>query len=71
MDKPGDLMRWWLSNRGDLDHYVDADLERSCGSKVSYSSEADARAHMAMNGMKLSTYHCHYCDGWHLTRRQS
>jgi hypothetical protein len=22
-----------------------------------------------MNGMKLHTYHCRYCDFWHLTRR--
>jgi len=22
-----------------------------------------------MNGMKLFTYHCRYCDCWHLTRR--
>ena len=22
-----------------------------------------------MNGMKLSAYHCRYCDFWHLTRR--
>jgi hypothetical protein len=64
-------MRWWLKNRGDLDDFVDADVERSCGSKVSYASEAEARSYMAMNGMKLSTYHCRYCDGWHLTRRQS
>ena len=29
---------------------------------------ADA-AVAAMNGMKLFTYHCRYCDFWHLTRR--
>jgi hypothetical protein len=22
-----------------------------------------------MNGIKLFTYHCRYCDFWHLTRR--
>lgn len=66
-------MRWWLRNRGDLDSYTDAEIERSCTSKVSYTSEADARAHAAMNGTssKLTSYHCRYCDGWHLTKRQS
>jgi hypothetical protein len=64
-------MRWWLKNRGDVDDFVDADVERSCASKVSYGSETEARSHAAMNGMKLNTYHCRYCDGWHLTRRQS
>ncbi len=64
-------MRWWLANRGDLDEYTNEDLKRSCESKVSYASEVEARAHMVMNGMKLSTYHCRYCDGWHLTRRQT
>lgn len=68
---PGDPMAWWLRNRGDLDQAVDRDLERSCSSKTPYASEADARAHAAMNDMSdvLYAYHCRYCDMWHLTRR--
>ena len=70
-DSSRELMRWWLQNRKDLDDIVDADVERSCASKTPYSSEADARAHIAMNKMggKLFSYHCRYCDMWHLTRR--
>jgi hypothetical protein len=66
-------MKWWLTNRGDIDDAVDRDIERSCGSKDGYRSEQEARAHAAMNGMSgvLFTYHCRYCDQWHLTRRPS
>jgi hypothetical protein len=64
-------MKWWLSNRGDIDAAVDRDVERSCASKVPYASDADARAHAAMNRMSdvLHAYHCRYCDMWHLTKR--
>jgi len=64
-------MKWWLQSRGDIDDVVDRDVERSCGSKDGYRSEDEARAHAAMNGMSgvLFTYHCRYCDQWHLTRR--
>jgi hypothetical protein len=66
------MMDWWLRNRGDLDDYVDRDIERSCASKDAYESEAAARAQAAMQGMggKLFTYECRYCMSWHLTRRQ-
>jgi hypothetical protein len=65
------MMDWWLRNRGDLDDYVDQDVERSCTSKAAYESESAARAHIAMQGLggKLFTYRCRYCDSWHLTRR--
>jgi hypothetical protein len=64
-------MKWWLSNRGDIDDAVDRDVERSCSSKDGYRTEEEARAHAAMNKMSgvLFTYHCRYCDSWHLTRR--
>lgn len=66
-------MEWWLKNRGSIDDAVDRDVERSCGSKDAYESEAVARSHAAMNGMAkvLFTYHCRYCDMWHLTRRSN
>ena len=72
---PGDPsetpLRWWLRNRGEIDAAVDRDVERSCNAKAAYASEAEARAHAAMNDMSglLFTYHCRYCDMWHLTRR--
>jgi hypothetical protein len=47
-----------------------ADRQRSCTSKDAYPSDAHARATAAMNGMELTTYHCSYCDLWHLTRRR-
>jgi hypothetical protein len=64
-------MKWWLANRGSIDDATDRDVERSCTSKDGYRSEDEARAHAAMNGMSgvLHTYHCRYCDAWHLTRR--
>lgn len=66
-------MKWWLRNRGDTDGNVDRDVERSCTSKDAYDSEDIAHAHAAMNGMSgvLFTYHCRYCDLWHLTRRRT
>jgi hypothetical protein len=66
-----DPLKWWLRSRDGIDEVVDKDIARSCSTKDGYRSEAEARAHIAMNGMggKLFTYHCHYCDEWHLTRR--
>ncbi len=54
-----------------MDAAVDRDIERSCTSKDAYETEEAARAVAAMNGMAnvLFTYHCIYCDSWHLTRR--
>jgi hypothetical protein len=73
--KPGDIdvMKWWLRSRDGIDEIQDRDIARSCGSKDGYRSEAEARAHIAMNGMagSLFTYHCTYCDQWHLTRRRT
>jgi hypothetical protein len=63
------LMDWYVRTRSGADPTIDRDVERSCTSKQPYASEAEARAVMAMNGMKLYTYHCRYCDCWHLTRR--
>jgi len=62
-------MDFYLRTRATTDAAIDRDVERSCTSKQPYASEAEARAVMAMNGMKLFTYHCRYCDCWHLTRR--
>jgi hypothetical protein len=64
-----DMMAYHLRNRANIDASIDRDIERSCTSKQPYASEGEARAVMAMNGMKLFTYHCRYCDCWHLTRR--
>jgi len=66
-----DPLKWWLRSRDGIDEAVDKDIARSCSTKDGYRSEAEARAHIAMNAMggKLFTYHCHYCDEWHLTRR--
>jgi hypothetical protein len=66
-----DPLKWWLASRQGVDDATDRDLERSCTSKDGYRSEDEARAHAAMNGMSgvLYTYHCRYCDMWHLTRR--
>jgi hypothetical protein len=68
-----DPLKWWLKIREGVDDATDRDLERSCTSKDGYRSEDEARAHAAMNGMSgvLYTYHCRYCDMWHLTRRPS
>jgi hypothetical protein len=64
-----DMMAYYLRNRATTDASIDRDIARSCTSKQPYASEGEARAIMAMNGMKLFTYHCRYCDCWHLTRR--
>ena len=66
------MMDWWLRNRGDIDDYVDRDVERSCSSKVAYADEPSARAQVAMQGLagKLFAYRCRYCESWHLTRRK-
>jgi hypothetical protein len=64
-----DPMKWWLRSREGIDDAVDRDIERSCTRKDGYRSEAEARAHAAMNGMKLYAYRCGYCEFWHLTRR--
>jgi hypothetical protein len=64
------LMDAYVRARMAADPAVDqGDVERSCTSKQPYKSEGEARAIAAMNGMKLHTYHCRYCDFWHLTRR--
>ena len=63
------LMDFFIRTRGASDPSIDRDVERSCTSKQPYASEDEARAIAAMNGMKLFTYHCRYCDFWHLTRR--
>ena len=63
------LMDEFVRRRSAADPAIDRDVERSCTSKQPYASEAEARAVAAMNGMKLFTYHCRYCDFWHLTRR--
>ena len=70
-DAGDNVMKWWLSNRGDIDAAIDHDVERSCTSKAAYASETEARAHAAMNHMSgvLHTYHCRYCEMWHLTKR--
>ena len=67
-----DVMKWWLRSREGIDEVQDRDLARSCGTKDGYRSEAEARAHAAMNGMAgvLFTYRCSYCEYWHLTRRK-
>ena len=66
-----DPLKWWLASREGIDDATDRDLERSCTRKDGYRTEDEARAHAAMNGMGgvLFTYHCRYCDMWHLTRR--
>lgn len=63
------LMDFFIRTRSASDPSIDRDVERSCTSKQPYASEDEARAVAAMNGMKLFTYHCRYCDFWHLTRR--
>jgi hypothetical protein len=67
-----DVMKWWLRSRDGVDDLVDRDVARSCSSKDGYRTESEARAHATMNGMSgaLFTYHCNYCDAWHLTRRK-
>jgi len=64
-------MQFYLRNREHFEKRTDADVERSCGSKDAYPSEAHARAVAAMNDMSgvLYTYQCFYCRQWHLTRR--
>ncbi len=65
------MMDFYLRNRANIDTSIDHDVERSCTSKQQYASEALARAIAAMQGMSgsLFTYHCRYCEFWHLTRR--
>ena len=67
-----DVMKWWLRSRDGIDEVQDRDIARSCASKDGYRSEAEARAHIAMNAMSgsLFTYRCAYCERWHLTRRK-
>ncbi len=64
-------MAFYLRNRATTDSAIDADIARSCTSKQQYAGEAQARAIATMQGMSgsLFTYHCRYCDFWHLTRR--
>ena len=68
-DAADEMMAYYLRNRANVDAGIDRDIERSCTSKQPYASEAEARAVMLMNGMKLHTYHCRYSDCWNLTRR--
>lgn len=68
-NEPETLMEFYLRTRTANDPAIDRDIERSCATKQPYKSEGEARAVAAMNGMKLHTYHCRYCDFWHLTRR--
>jgi hypothetical protein len=65
------LMDFYLRTRSDVDSSIDVDVARSCTSKQQYASDAQARAIATMNGMSgsLYTYHCRYCEFWHLTRR--
>jgi len=63
------LMDFFIRQRSQADPSIERDVERSCTSKQPYASEDEARAVAAMNGMKLYSYHCRYCDFWHLTRR--
>ncbi len=65
------LMDFYLRNRAAVDTSIDADVARSCTSKQQYASEGQARAIATMQGMSgsLFTYHCRYCEFWHLTRR--
>jgi hypothetical protein len=64
-------MEFYLRNRQPADASIDADVSRSCTSKQPYATEAEARAIATMQGMSgsLFTYHCRYCEFWHLTRR--
>ena len=68
-----DPLKWWLRSRDGIDEVQDRDIARSCTTKDGYRTETEARAHAAMNQMSsvLFTYHCTYCDQWHLTRRRS
>jgi hypothetical protein len=63
------LMEFFVRNRSATDAQIDVDVKRSCESKAGYKSEGEAKAIALMNGMKLFTYHCRYCEFWHLTRR--
>lgn len=65
------MMDFYLRNRATADLSIDRDVERSCTSKQQYASEAEARAIATMQGLSgsLFTYHCRYCEFWHLTRR--
>lgn len=47
---------------------------RSCGRKTRYPTEADALAsalrYTLLGAPRLRAYHCRYCDGWHLTKKE-
>ena len=64
-------MDFYIRNRSNVDASIDTDVARSCTSKQQYASEGQARAIATMQGMSgsLFTYHCRYCEFWHLTRR--
>jgi hypothetical protein len=51
-DDDFDVMRWWLRSRDGVDDAQDRDVARSCSGKDGYRTEAEARAHVAMNGMQ-------------------
>jgi hypothetical protein len=65
------IMDFYLRTRPNVDTAIDQDVARSCTSKQQYATEAQARAIATMQGMSgsLFTYHCRYCEFWHLTRR--
>jgi hypothetical protein len=68
---PESLMDFYLRTRAPVDTSIDLDVARSCTSKQQYAGEAQARAIATMQGLSgsLFTYHCRYCEFWHLTRR--
>jgi hypothetical protein len=70
-DAAESIMDFYLRTRADVDTAIDQDIARSCTSKQQYATEAQARAIATMQGMSgsLFTYHCRYCEFWHLTRR--
>ena len=48
--------------------------ERMCTSKVPFSSRreaASASSHRRGTGGQLSSYHCPYCDQWHLGHKRA
>lgn len=47
-------------------------LTGACGKKIYPDKRAAAtmRNHLARVEMILHIYHCHHCDGWHLTRNE-
>ena len=56
--------------------FIPSPPRRSCG-KVRYGSEREAKLVAEQqeliftNNLQLKVYHCPYCGGWHLTKRQA